>query len=111
MRLRRLAIVAVLALAAPPAALARGTFDPTTEFEQHEWIPIHLGPLNMSVTKEAAGPSPDAGGADLRGRTDAGRGAGAAVKGDRALVSVRGHSDAVHLGRQHARLHPAAGYG
>ena len=27
------------------------TFDPTTEFEQHEWIPIHLGPLNLSITK------------------------------------------------------------
>jgi F-type H+-transporting ATPase subunit a len=54
MRLRRLAIVALLALAAPPAALARGTFDPTTEFEQHEWIPIHLGPLNMSITKAVA---------------------------------------------------------
>jgi F-type H+-transporting ATPase subunit a len=47
-------IVAVLALAAPPAALARGTFDPTTEFEQHEWIPIHLGPLNLSITKAVA---------------------------------------------------------
>jgi F-type H+-transporting ATPase subunit a len=44
-------IVVILALATPPAALARGTFDPTTEFEQHEWIPIHLGPLNLSVTK------------------------------------------------------------
>jgi F-type H+-transporting ATPase subunit a len=54
MRLKRLAIVALLALAAPPAALARGTFDPTTEFEQHEWIPIHLGPLNMSITKAVA---------------------------------------------------------
>jgi F-type H+-transporting ATPase subunit a len=48
---RRLLIVAMLALAAPPAAFARGKFDPTTEFEQHEWIPIHLGPLNLSVTK------------------------------------------------------------
>ncbi|MEN3342769.1 MAG: F-type H+-transporting ATPase subunit a [Actinomycetota bacterium] len=54
MRLRRLVLVAALALAAPPAALARGTFDPTTEFEQHEWIPIHLGPLNLSVTKAVA---------------------------------------------------------
>jgi F-type H+-transporting ATPase subunit a len=54
MRLKRLALVALLALAAPPAALARGTFDPTTEFEQHEWIPIHLGPLNMSITKAVA---------------------------------------------------------
>ena len=49
--MRRLLIVAMLALAAPPAALARGKFDPTTEFEQHEWIPIHLGPLNLSITK------------------------------------------------------------
>jgi F-type H+-transporting ATPase subunit a len=41
-------------LAAPAPAFARGTFDPTTEFEQHEWIPIHLGPLNLSVTKAVA---------------------------------------------------------
>jgi F-type H+-transporting ATPase subunit a len=54
MRLRYLFVVATLALAAPPAALARGKFDPTTEFEQHEWIPIHLGPLNLSVTKAVA---------------------------------------------------------
>jgi len=53
-RLRRLLVVAALALAAPPAALARGSFDPTTEFEQHEWIPIHLGPLNLSITKAVA---------------------------------------------------------
>jgi len=41
----------LLALATPPTAFARGKFDPTTEFEQHEWIPIHLGPLNLSITK------------------------------------------------------------
>jgi len=35
----------------PSPAFARGKFDPTTEFEQHEWIPIHLGPLNLSITK------------------------------------------------------------
>ena len=51
MRLRYLLVVATLALAAPPAAFARGSFDPTTEFEQHEWVPIHLGPLNLSITK------------------------------------------------------------
>jgi F-type H+-transporting ATPase subunit a len=51
MRLRYLFVVATLALAAPPAAFARGKFDPTTEFEQHEWVPIHLGPLNLSITK------------------------------------------------------------
>jgi len=38
-------------LALPAPALARGEFDPTTEFEQHEWIAIHLGPLNLSITK------------------------------------------------------------
>ena len=26
-------------------------FDPTTEFEQHQWVSIHLGPLNLSITK------------------------------------------------------------
>src|SRR5262249_49504099 len=31
-----------------------GDFDPTTEFEQHEWIPIHVGPLNLSITKAVA---------------------------------------------------------
>jgi F-type H+-transporting ATPase subunit a len=42
---------AVWLMALPTPALARGEFDPTTEFEQHEWISIHLGPLNMSITK------------------------------------------------------------
>jgi F-type H+-transporting ATPase subunit a len=51
MRLRYLLTVATLALLVPQAAFARGEFDPTTEFEQHEWIPIHLGPLNLSITK------------------------------------------------------------
>ncbi|HEY6029937.1 MAG TPA: hypothetical protein VIU44_05215, partial [Gaiellaceae bacterium] len=50
----RLVLAAVLALTFPSAALARGKFDPTTEFEQHEWIPIHLGPLNLSITKAVA---------------------------------------------------------
>jgi F-type H+-transporting ATPase subunit a len=53
-RVRILAFFAVLALLAPQAAFARGNFDPTTEFEQHEWIPIHLGPLNLSITKAVA---------------------------------------------------------
>ncbi len=50
-RFRILLFFAALALLAPQAAFARGNFDPTTEFEQHEWIPIHLGPLNLSITK------------------------------------------------------------
>jgi F-type H+-transporting ATPase subunit a len=54
-RLRNaLLTLAGLALVAPAPAFARGEFDPTTEFEQHEWIPIHLGPLNLSITKAVA---------------------------------------------------------
>jgi F-type H+-transporting ATPase subunit a len=49
--IRRFLVAAFLALAFPGAAFARGHFDPTTEFEQHEWVPIHIGPLNMSITK------------------------------------------------------------
>jgi F-type H+-transporting ATPase subunit a len=45
---------AVWLLALPGPAFARGEFDPTTEFEQHEWVSIHLGPLNMSITKAVA---------------------------------------------------------
>jgi F-type H+-transporting ATPase subunit a len=51
---RALAIATLLALSIPAPAFARGTFDPTTEFEQHDWIPIHLGPLNLSITKAVA---------------------------------------------------------
>ena len=50
--MRRLLLALTLAvLALPSPALARGEFDPTTEFEQHKWIPIHLGPLDLSITK------------------------------------------------------------
>jgi F-type H+-transporting ATPase subunit a len=48
---RALVTISLLALALPGQALARGDFDPTTEFEQHEWVPIHLGPLDLSITK------------------------------------------------------------
>jgi F-type H+-transporting ATPase subunit a len=51
---RAIAIASLLALSIPVPAFARGTFDPTTEFEQHDWIPIHLGPLNLSITKAVA---------------------------------------------------------
>ncbi len=51
---RALLGLTVLALMLPANAFARGNFDPTTEFEQHEWIPIHLGPLNLSITKAVA---------------------------------------------------------
>jgi len=48
---RWLLIATTAALAFPTAAFARGKFDPTTEFEQHEWISIHIGGLNLSITK------------------------------------------------------------
>ena len=48
---RALLAISLLALTLPGSALARGEFDPTTEFEQHEWVSIHLGPLDLSITK------------------------------------------------------------
>ena len=48
---RVLVTLSTIALLLPANAFARGAFDPTTEFEQHEWVPIHLGPLNLSITK------------------------------------------------------------
>jgi F-type H+-transporting ATPase subunit a len=48
---RALLTLSTLALLLPANAFARGQFDPTKEFEQHEWVPIHLGPLNLSITK------------------------------------------------------------
>ena len=55
MRLKHALILAsTFALLAPASALARGTFDPTKEFEQKPWIPIHLGPLDLSITKAVA---------------------------------------------------------
>jgi F-type H+-transporting ATPase subunit a len=53
MRVRLLGAV-LFALAFPQAAFARGEFDPTDEFAQHDWIPIHLGPLDLSITKAVA---------------------------------------------------------
>jgi F-type H+-transporting ATPase subunit a len=47
----RVLAVVVFALAFPQAAFARGEFDPVKEFEQHEWVSIHLGPLDLSITK------------------------------------------------------------
>jgi F-type H+-transporting ATPase subunit a len=50
----RLLAAALFALAFPQAAFARGEFDPVVEFEQHDWVPIHLGPLDLSITKAVA---------------------------------------------------------
>jgi F-type H+-transporting ATPase subunit a len=48
---RWILVAATTALVFPAAAFARGEFDPTTEFEQHEWISIHIGGLDLSITK------------------------------------------------------------
>jgi F-type H+-transporting ATPase subunit a len=48
---RAFILISTIALLAPASAFARGTFDPTDEFVQKEWVPIHLGPLNLSITK------------------------------------------------------------
>jgi F-type H+-transporting ATPase subunit a len=46
--------LSLLALALPEAALAKGEFDPSEEFEQHPWVSIHIGPLDLSITKAVA---------------------------------------------------------
>jgi len=52
MKLRRLVpLVLVLALAAPPAAFARGQFHPEDEWHLDDWVPIHIGGLNLSINK------------------------------------------------------------
>jgi F-type H+-transporting ATPase subunit a len=58
---RVLALATTLWLALPQLALAAEAgngeeeeFDPSHEFEQHEWIPIHIGGLDVSITKAVA---------------------------------------------------------
>jgi F-type H+-transporting ATPase subunit a len=58
---RLLAIGTTLFLALPAAALAAsGTgkdeekFNPASEWTLHDWVPIHLGPIDMSINKAVA---------------------------------------------------------
>jgi F-type H+-transporting ATPase subunit a len=52
---RRLLLAAtLLVLALPGDALAKGEFHPEDEFEQHAWVSIHIGPLDLSITKAVA---------------------------------------------------------
>jgi F-type H+-transporting ATPase subunit a len=51
---RALLAASLFALTLPAQAFARGSFDPTTEFEQHEWVSIHILGLNLSITKAVA---------------------------------------------------------
>jgi F-type H+-transporting ATPase subunit a len=51
---RLAAALFTLALIAPSAAMAKGVFHPEDEFELHDWLPIHIGPLNLSINKAVA---------------------------------------------------------
>ena len=58
---KALAALTTLALTLPTSALATTTenggeekFDPSVEFELHDWIPIHIGPLDLSINKAVA---------------------------------------------------------
>ena len=57
---RLLVLLPLLALALPSAALAQGSEDEnkgafiSDEWELHDWIPIHIGPIDMSINKAVA---------------------------------------------------------
>ena len=51
---RALAVLAIAALVFPSAAFARGTFDPSEEWNLHPWVSIHVGPLDLSINKAVA---------------------------------------------------------
>jgi F-type H+-transporting ATPase subunit a len=51
---RLLAAMTVAVLALPAPALAKGEFHPDEEWDLHEWVPIHLGPLDLSINKAVA---------------------------------------------------------
>jgi F-type H+-transporting ATPase subunit a len=49
-RLRLTALLGLLALALPASASA-ADFNPADEFQLKQWVPIHLGPLDLSINK------------------------------------------------------------
>jgi F-type H+-transporting ATPase subunit a len=51
---RLICVLTGLMLALPTPAYAKGEFHPEEEFELHAWIPIHIGPLDMSINKAVA---------------------------------------------------------
>jgi len=58
---RAFALATTLALVLPVNALAATTesgeeekFDPSHEWQLNDWVPIHLGPLNLSINKAVA---------------------------------------------------------
>jgi len=56
---RAIGLTTLLALALPAVAAAatepiEEDFDPSAEWTLHEWVPIHLGPIDMSINKAVA---------------------------------------------------------
>ena len=51
---RALIATSLVALALPTNAFAKGDFNPSEEFVLKPWIPIHIGPLDLSITKAVA---------------------------------------------------------
>jgi F-type H+-transporting ATPase subunit a len=53
-RARALLTVSAVSLVLPQAAFAQNTFRPDQEFKLNDWVPIHLGPLDLSINKAVA---------------------------------------------------------
>jgi F-type H+-transporting ATPase subunit a len=51
--MKRLSLTVLVSLVLAPTAAA-GTFNPEHEFELKEWVPIHLGPIDLSINKAVA---------------------------------------------------------
>ena len=115
--MKRLSALAIfLFLALPSIAMAAGDeeFNPEHDFDPGEWIPIHLGPIDLSINKTVAylilgtiltialglflmrarigsknevGRRQAVGELDLRRRADPGRRAGPAAQGDESCGS------------------------
>jgi F-type H+-transporting ATPase subunit a len=52
--MKRLLVLCPLLLLVAPAPALGGTFDPEKEFELKPWVPIHLGPIDLSINKAVA---------------------------------------------------------
>jgi F-type H+-transporting ATPase subunit a len=53
-RRRLFALAALAALVFPAAAAAKTTYHPEEEWNLVDWVPIHLGPLDLSINKAVA---------------------------------------------------------
>ena len=47
-------VLPALAMAASETAGEEEKFNPASEWTLHEWVPIHLGPIDMSINKAVA---------------------------------------------------------